>query len=141
MATRGDPGGPAGTHRSIIYAGPVPDDATTTQELAPARVRDLVDSGEAELIDVRQDYEWEAGRLAGARHIEVNDLAAQADAIPKGRQVIFYCRGGTRSGMAADAFRQAGYDAHNMAGGIRAWAQAGLPLEPEDGVVAETRPV
>ena len=117
------------------------DEATTEIELEPARVAELAASGEAELIDVRRDYEWEAGRLADARHIEVNDLTAQADSIPKDRLVIFYCRGGSRSGMAADAFREAGYDAHNMAGGLRAWAEEGLPLEPEDGEVAETRPV
>ena len=109
-------------------------------ELAPERVRGLAEAGEAELIDVRVDYEWEEGRLAGARHIEVNELTANADSIPKDRTVIFYCRGGNRSGMAAQAFREAGWDAHNMAGGIRAWADAGLPLEPEDGSVADSRP-
>jgi rhodanese-related sulfurtransferase len=119
----------------------VADDVTTQTELPPARVHELAAAGEAELIDVRRDYEWEAGRLAGARHIEVNDLTAEADSIPKDRMVIFYCRGGSRSGMAADAFREAGYDAHNMAGGLRAWVEEGLPLEPEDGEVAEVRPV
>jgi rhodanese-related sulfurtransferase len=115
--------------------------AITETQLAPERVRELAQAGEAELIDVRRDYEWDAGRIEGARHIEVNDLTAQADSIPKDRTVIFYCRGGSRSGMAADAFREAGYDAHNMAGGLRAWAEAGLPLEPENGEVAEARPV
>jgi len=113
---------------------------TTDTELAPERVAELVRSGEAELIDVRVDYEWEAGRLAGARQIEVNELTARAESIPKDRPVVFYCRGGNRSGMAAQAFREAGWDAHNMAGGAVAWAEAGLPLEPEDGVVADSRP-
>jgi rhodanese-related sulfurtransferase len=115
--------------------------AVTEVHLAPERVRELAESGEADLIDVRRDYEWETGRIAGARHIEVNDLTAQATSIPKDRPVIFYCRGGSRSGMAADAFCEADYDAHNMEGGLRAWADAGLPLEPEDGDVAEPRPV
>ncbi len=43
--------------------------------------------------------------------------------------------------MAAEAFSQAGFDAHNMTGGIAAWAEQGLPLEPEDGEVAGPRPV
>src|SRR5687767_15742179 len=114
--------------------------APAETELPPERVRELAEAGEAELIDVRVDYEWEAGHLAGARHVEVNELTAQADSIPKGRKVVFYCRGGNRSGMAAQAFREAGWDAHNMAGGISAWVEAGLPLEPEDGSVAEGRP-
>lgn len=112
----------------------------TETELAPERVAEMAHAGEAVLIDVRRDYEWEEGRLAGARHVEVNELTAEADSIPKDRTVVFYCRGGNRSGMAAQAFREAGWDAHNIAGGISAWAKAGLPLEPEDGRVAETRP-
>jgi rhodanese-related sulfurtransferase len=112
----------------------------TETELPPERVRELADSGAAELIDVRREYEWEEGRLPGARQIEMNELTANADSIPKDRSVVFYCRSGNRSGMAAAAFREAGYDAHNLAGGITAWAEAGLPLEPDDARVAEARP-
>ena len=54
--------------------------------------------------------------------------------------MLFYCRSGNRSGMAAEAFREAGYDAHNLAGGIEAWAEAGRPLEPEDGEVRAPLP-
>ena len=116
------------------------DPASAETELEPQRVRELADAGDAELIDVRRDYEWEEGRVPGAQHIEVNELTAQAESIPKDRTVVFYCRSGNRSGMAAAAFREAGYDAHNMAGGITAWTEAGFPLEPEDGAVAGPRP-
>jgi rhodanese-related sulfurtransferase len=110
-------------------------------ELAPERVAEVLDRGDGELIDVRQDYEWDAGRIPGARHLEVNRLTAAAESIPSDRPVVFYCRSGSRSRMAAEAFRQAGYDAYNLAGGIHAWAEQGLPLEPEGGTVAEPRPV
>ena len=50
---------------------------------------------------------------------------------------MFYCRLGARSGMAANAFRRAGYDAYSMDGGITAWQERGLPLEPHDGAVAD----
>lgn len=109
-------------------------------ELAPDRVRELAESGEAELIDVRRGYEFAEGHLPGARQIEMNDLTANSESIPKDRTVLFYCRSGNRSGMAAAAFREAGYDAHNMAGGITAWAEAGYELEPAGGRVAEPRP-
>ena len=109
--------------------------------IPPERVAELAASGEAELIDVRRDYEHEAGHIAGSRHIEVNELTSEADSIPKDRTVIFYCRGGSRSGMAAEAFREAGFDAHNMEGGLSAWNEQGLPLEPADGEVTEVRPV
>ena len=53
------------------------------------------------------------------------------------RPVIFLCRIGSRSGMATQAFRASGYDAYNMRGGITAWVEAGLPIEPEGGQVAD----
>ena len=113
----------------------------TGLEIDPADVAKLAESGEAELIDVRRGYEHEAGRIAGSRNIEMNDLTAQSDSIPKDRPVVFYCRGGSRSAMAAEAFSQAGFDAHNMTGGISAWAEQGLPLDPEGGEIAGPRPV
>jgi rhodanese-related sulfurtransferase len=113
----------------------------TGVEIDPADVLKLAESGEGELIDVRRDYEHEAGHIAGSRQIEMNDLTASAGFIPKDRPVVFYCRGGSRSAMAAEAFSQAGFDAHNMTGGIVAWADQGLPLEPEGGEVVRPKPV
>jgi rhodanese-related sulfurtransferase len=112
---------------------------TKEVELDPKRVADLLAQG-AVLIDVRRDYEWEGARIPGATHIEVNELTAQAESIPKDQPVIFYCRTGNRSGMAATAFREAGYDAHNMAGGIEAWVDAGLEIEPAGGEVRAPLP-
>ena len=105
-------------------------------DVAPDWVRERHEAGEIQLIDVREDYEWEAGRVAGARHIELPLVAAQADTIERDRPVVFYCRVGSRSSMAAGAFRRAGYDAYSMDGGLAAWAEQGLPLEPDDGRVA-----
>lgn len=109
-------------------------------ELPPERVAELHETGDVELIDVRQDYEHEAGRIAGTRHIEINALTANAESIPRDRTVVFYCRSGSRSGMAAEAFAQAGWDAHNLSGGLVAWVERGLPIEPEGGEVAGQRP-
>jgi rhodanese-related sulfurtransferase len=109
----------------------------TEFDLPPQRVKKILDAGEAELVDVREPYEWEAGRIAGAKHIELERLAARADELPKDKPVIFQCRMGRRSALATDAFRAVGFDAYNMRGGLEAWAEEGLPLEPEDGYVAE----
>ena len=106
-------------------------------DVAPDWVRERHDAGEIQLIDVREPYEWEAGRVSGARHIELEQVALQADTIDREKPVVFYCRVGSRSGMAAHAFRRAGYDAYSMDGGITAWDEQGLPLEPEGGTVAE----
>jgi rhodanese-related sulfurtransferase len=109
----------------------------TEFDLPPQRVKEILDAGEAELVDVREPYEWDAGRIPGAKHIELERLAGRAEELPKDRPVIFQCRVGRRSALATDAFRAVGYDAYNMRGGIEAWAEEGLPLEPEDGTVAE----
>ena len=116
------------------------EETATETAIPPARVAELVRSDEAQLIDVRRPYEWEAGRIGGARHIEINDLTGEAESIARDGPVIFYCRSGSRSGLAAAAFRQAGWDAYNLDGGLRAWVDQGLPLDPPDGEVADTRP-
>ena len=107
------------------------------EDLAPERVAELVRSGEAQLVDVREPYEHDAGRIEGARHIELQQLTEQASEIDRERPVIFYCRVGSRSAMAAQAFRAAGYDAFNPDGGLAAWVAQGLEIEPEDGTVAD----
>src|SRR3954471_21890703 len=94
-------------------------------------------AGAVQLIDVREGYEWDAGRIAGARHIELGAVAGEAATIDRDTPVVFYCRVGSRSAMAASAFRQAGYDAYSMDGGIGAWVERGLPLDPGDGEVAD----
>lgn len=120
---------------------PLTEDVTTSEiELEPRRVADLVAAG-AELIDTRRDHEWDGGRIPGARHVEINELTAQAPSLPKDRPIVFYCRTGSRSGMAAEAFRAAGYDAYNLAGGIHAWVEAGFAIEPEDGQIRDSLPV
>jgi rhodanese-related sulfurtransferase len=92
----------------------------------------------AQLVDVRADHEWEAGRIAGATHLPLAELAQRAGEIDKDRPVVLYCRGGNRSTMAAAALAEAGYDAHKLSEGIVGWSDAGLPLEPDDGYVAES---
>jgi rhodanese-related sulfurtransferase len=105
-------------------------------ELSPEQVKEKLDRGEIELVDVREQYEWDAGRIAGARHIELERLAGRAQEVPRDRPVVFQCRLGARSAMATQAFRAAGWDAYNMDGGIRLWVERGLPIEPADGHVA-----
>jgi rhodanese-related sulfurtransferase len=106
-------------------------------DLPPVRVAQLLERGEIELIDVREPYEREAGYIEGSRHIELERLAGKAETIPRDRRVVFHCRLGARSAMAARAFLAAGWDARHLAGGITAWVEAGLPIAPEDGHVAD----
>ena len=105
-------------------------------DYTPHEVADLLQGADIQLIDVRQPDEHEAGRIAGDRLIELASLAAEVDSIDRARPVVFYCRTGSRSAMATQAFRGAGFDAHNMVGGLLDWHAAGLPLDPPDGHVA-----
>jgi rhodanese-related sulfurtransferase len=105
-------------------------------DLSPREVADLLEADYAQLVDVREPYEHEAGRIAGDLHIELERLTAEAGSIDPERAVVFYCRSGSRSDMAAQAFSASGYTAHNLTGGLQAWVAAGLPIEPSDGRVA-----
>jgi hydroxyacylglutathione hydrolase/adenylyltransferase/sulfurtransferase len=111
---------------------------TSAIEIDPARVQQwLEEDSPPQLIDVREPYEREAGRIADSRHITLVELTAQATTVERERPVVFYCRVGSRSDMAAQAFRAAGFEAYSLRGGLRRWADEGLPLEPQDGYVAE----
>jgi len=85
----------------------------------------------AQLIDVREDYEFQAGRIPGSRHVALGTVASEAGTIDRENPVVFVCRLGGRSAMAANAFRRAGYDAYNLAGGVLEWKERGLPFEGE----------
>src|ERR1700729_287021 len=105
-------------------------------DYTPQEVSELLGRDEIQLIDVRAPDEHEAGRIAGGRLVELTSLSAEAHTIDRDRPVVFYCRSGSRSAMGTEAFVEAGYDAHNMAGGMLQWEAAGLPIEPDGGYVA-----
>ena len=107
-------------------------------DYSPQEVSSLHQGGKIQLIDVRAAHEHDAGHIAGTSLIELSELSSRAGEIDRARPVVFYCRSGARSGMATQAFAQAGYDAHNMTGGMLAWQAAGLPIEPDGGRVADS---
>lgn len=107
------------------------------KEVSRAEARKLVEDG-AQLIDVRADHEWEAGRIAGATHLSLPELPERLGEIDRDRPVVVYCRGGNRSSMATAALNDAGYDAVKLSEGIVGWSEEDLPLEPEGGYVAES---
>jgi rhodanese-related sulfurtransferase len=112
-------------------------DAPQVREVNREEARRLLDDG-AQLVDVRADHEWDAGHIAGASHIPLQDLADRAGEIDKDRPVVLYCRGGNRSSMATAALEAGGYDAVKLSEGITGWEEEGLPIEPEGGYVAES---
>ncbi|MFN8233724.1 MAG: rhodanese-like domain-containing protein [Actinomycetota bacterium] len=90
--------------------------------------------GEVQLVDCREPYEWEAGRVEGAIHIPLNAIMAGAgsDLDPE-RPVVVVCRSGNRSELATMMFQARGYRAVNLEGGMESWAAQGLPFSAPDG--------
>ena len=104
---------------------------TRTVEVRPVDVAELQRRG-AVLVDVREDDEWAAGHAPDAVHLP---LARVGEAVGRfaGQEILTVCRSGARSGRAAKALAAAGVDVHNVAGGMSAWASAGLPVVRDDG--------
>ena len=109
---------------------------SSSLEVTPEQTQNALVDDSAQLIDVRETYEWDAGRIEGAIHIELQELGANAAKVDSDRPVIFQCRSGARSMMAAQAFRGVGIDAYSMAGGLQRWFEEKRPMTPEDGSVA-----
>lgn len=91
-------------------------------DVSPDDTRRALEDGTATIVDVRRPEERAEGLIEGALEIDLDELTQRAGEIPRDRTVIFYCKVGSRSRMAALAFRQGGYDAYSMAGGFEAWA-------------------
>lgn len=82
------------------------------------------------IVDVREPHEWAAGHIPGAVHIPLGEVPLRLAEIPEGTvQVI--CLAGGRSLRAAEWLNENGREAINVAGGMKAWAHAGLPMEAE----------
>lgn len=107
-------------------------------EVVPERLVEwLREDPHVQLIDVREPHERQAGHIADSRHVKLVELSAAAATIERERPVVFYCRVGARSEMAAQAFRASGYEAYSMSGGLVRWAHEGRPLSPAGGSVAD----
>ena len=103
------------------------------RECTTADVRARQERGELfHFVDVREDSEFAVDRAAGARHLGRGVLERDIEtAIPdQGAAIILYCGGGFRSALAADNLQKMGYrNVWSMDGGMRAWREAGYPIE------------
>src|SRR3981189_1990219 len=92
-------------------------------------VKKLIDNG-YEVVDVREDWEWNKGHVPGARHVVLNSVLANPAAANFRDKTIFVCMTGERSSVASEMAVALGIkDVVNFRGGTTAWKEAGLPLE------------
>jgi rhodanese-related sulfurtransferase len=85
------------------------------------------------VLDVREDFEWEAGHIEGALHVPLSELPARLDELPDG-QFLVVCKVGGRSGQAVAWLAAQGHEAVNLAGGMLDWQAAGRAMVSESGL-------
>jgi rhodanese-related sulfurtransferase len=113
--------------RALLRCGPAMSDLNT-----PKGAYDEL--ANIQLVDCREQYEWEAGRVEGAIHIPLNDIMSGAGAdLINDTPIVVICRSGNRSELATMMFQARGFEAHNLEGGIEAWVADGLPISAPDG--------
>ena len=109
----------------------VDDAKTRVREVDVAQTLKRMKEG-ARLIDVREDNEWERGHARGAEHMGRGVIERDIEAaVPEhAAELILYCGGGYRSALAADNLQRMGYtNVYSLAGGWKAWRDAGAPTE------------
>lgn len=100
-------------------------------EVPADRAAAMTTDGDAVLLDVREDEEWDAGHAPHAVHAPLSSLEL-AD-VPTDRPIVAVCRSGSRSGHLTEMLAPRGFDIVNLTGGMVAWAAAGLPVVRDDG--------
>lgn len=96
----------------------------TTEELAEA-----LNASDVFVLDVRRHEEWVEKRLPGVTLIPMDEINERAEEVPSDQRIFVICAVGGRSARVAEALRNAGYDAVNVAGGTNKWVEEGRPFE------------
>ena len=142
VSVQRDPACPACGTREITslidydeYCGTSTNTHSTTKDvvdLTPIELAQrLTDKQDFALIDVREPYEWQIGRIPGAQLIPLGNLRAAMASLDNTREVVVYCRSGVRSADAARWLRAAGFRALNLTGGILRWSDDVDPSVPK----------
>ncbi len=102
-----------------------------TREVDVRKAKELMDAGEASMIDIRETAEWDQERLPGATLMPLSTFTPAQIAGAADRNLLILCRSGRRAHMLAQALQAQGHHRNPLvvAGGILAWRAAGYPLE------------
>src|SRR5438034_8090666 len=115
---------------------------TEIDEVDPVRARELIESGDPLIVDVREQDEWDEGHVPGAIHIPRGHLESRIEraAPDPSRPVLLYCSAGNRSAFAAKTLAELGYDdVVSLAGGFTDWKRNGFPVELSAGLDPQRR--
>lgn len=107
------------------------DAQNQSQQVTPSQAVMLMNRQHAVIVDVREEAELADGRIDGSRHIPAGEMDKRVGELEKfkSRPVILVCETGSRSARSLASLRKAGIaQAYNLAGGIKAWKDAGQPL-------------
>ena len=101
-------------------------------QVGPQEAVLLFNHEDALVLDVREQSEWSDGHIGKAKHIPLGQLKTRLNELEKynDKPIVVVCRSGNRSGSACGTMKKAGFEKmYNLAGGMMAWEQAGLPRE------------
>jgi rhodanese-related sulfurtransferase len=100
------------------------------RDLKVDEIQKLIDSGEYEVVDVREGWERQRGHIPGSKHVVLSRILANPAGVQFKDHTIFACEVGERSSVASEMAVALGVkDVVNFRGGHKAWREAGLPLE------------
>jgi rhodanese-related sulfurtransferase len=122
----------AGMSGFMLLGGGLFGRLSGVKQIGPQEAVLLFNHEDALLLDVREQSEWSDGHIAKAKHIPLSKLKDHLSELEKfkDKPIIAVCRSGNRSGSACGTLKKAGFvNLHNLAGGMQAWEQAGLPRE------------
>lgn len=97
--------------------------------IQPAAAKQMMDTLDVFILDVREPAEFKDGRIPGAVNIPIRELPKRLGEIPKGKPIIIYCGIGHRGAMGLVYLRGQGYNVKSILGGFKAWTGANLPVE------------
>lgn len=99
--------------------------------VSPDEIKKWQDAGNAVIVDVREQHEWDASHIPGAHLLPLSTFDPSEVPDSEGKHLVFHCRSGRRCGMAAEQMVAAGYGGtiERMDGGFLAWQAAGFPEE------------
>ncbi len=116
----------------MLFGGGLFGRLSGVKQVSPQEAVMLFNHEDALVLDVREKSEFSDGHIPKAKHIPLGQLKTKVGELDKfkDKPIVAVCRSGSRSGHACGMLKKAGFEkVHNLAGGMGAWDQAGLPKE------------